>query len=946
MTPERYRQIGRLYHEALELETRERDGFLVEACAGDEELRREVEALVAAHQQAGDFIGGPPAEVAAAMLADTRGRAMVGRSFGPYQILALLGAGGMGEVYRARDTRLGRAVAVKVLPAHLAANPEALRRFEREAQTVAALSHPNLLAIHDFGNEQGVRYAVMELLEGETLRDRLKHGPLAWRAAAEIALGVAEGLAAAHDRGVIHRDLKPANVFLTGAGQVKILDFGIARVKPALASPARLLTTLDETSRPGMLIGTLGYMSPEQVRGEQAEAQSDIFALGCLLAEALTGRRPFARPTAAETMAAILRDDPPTMGAEVPFELERVVRRCLEKQEADRFESARELAAALRAVLRRGDEVLFSRITERQRNPVRNLTALLVSLVVVATGAYALFGRAGVAEPFRNPRIARLSTNGNAASAAVSRDGKYVAYALDDSGRQSLWVRQVVGGSSIRLLPPAEVEYWGVTFSPDGNNVYFNRGSWPAAAVFRIPALGGEAQQVLNGAVSPVSFSPDGQRVAFVRATPETGETSLVVARADGSDERRLAARRLPESLGAPAWSPDGQLIACPAVTSDSRGSFSAVVVIGLGGGAEQGLGRQRWQGIRELAWLAGGGGLIIAAQDAEASFSQLWQLDYPGGEARPVTSDLSDYLGVSLTADARALLTLQRQRISNIWLAVAGEPAIASPVTTGASRYFDLAWTPDGKLLYASDASGSADIWEMSADGASHRQLTSGAGRNYGPSASPDGRQIVFHSNRTGSWEVWRMDRDGGGLRQLTGGSRHNHFPRVTPDGKWVVYYHRDEHRLVTVWKVPIEGGTPVQLTTQASTRPAVSPDGRLIACRYLDEPTGAPPRVALVPAEGGPPVRIYDLPRTAKLDEIFGVVWGPDGKSLTFIDSRGGVDNIWRLPLAGGEPKPLTDFKSDRIESFAWSPDGLLAFSRGVITSDVMLLHADQTR
>jgi eukaryotic-like serine/threonine-protein kinase len=359
MTPERWQQIDGLLEEALGRATNERAAFLDQACAGDEALRRKVDDLLAAHAQAENFIETPALEVEAKALAEQT-RSMVGRQLGRYQILALLGAGGMGEVYRARDTRLNRAVAIKVLPPHLTQDSVALARFEREAQAVAALSHPNILAIHDFGMEQDIHYAVTELLEGETLRQRLTHKVLPWREAVKLGVAVADGLAAAHVKGVIHRDLKPENIFLTNDSRVKILDFGLARRKPvAPLSDASSASTVPNVTEPGMVMGTVGYMSPEQVRGEEVDERSDLFAFGCVLYETVSGRRAFARQTAAETMAAILRDEPPKLaeaGQDVPSELERVINRCLKKKAEARFQSARALAIDLAAWLRRSEK--------------------------------------------------------------------------------------------------------------------------------------------------------------------------------------------------------------------------------------------------------------------------------------------------------------------------------------------------------------------------------------------------------------------------------------------------------------------------------------------------------------------------------------------------------------------------------------------------------------
>ncbi len=389
MTPERWQQIEKLFYSALEREPGERAAFLDEACADDEGLRRDVEALLAAGEQPESGFEALKAELAADLLAEGGTGIMVGRTLGRYRFLAPLGAGGMGEVYRALDTRLDREVAVKILPARLAASPEAMRRFEREAKAVAALSHPNILAIHDFGTEQGVSYAVMELLKGETLRSRLSRGALPWRKAVGIGGEIAEGLSAAHAKGITHRDLKPENIFLTSDGRTKILDFGLARVK-AVISDENITSapTVPYVTEPGFVMGTPGYMSPEQVRGAEVEAPGDIFSFGSVLYEMVTGHRPFERRTVADTMAAILRDDPPELadsGKNVPPELKQVITHCLEKNPAERFQSARDLAFALKTISSGSGTSRFA----PTHWPVRFRAVLIVAaLAVLLLGAW------------------------------------------------------------------------------------------------------------------------------------------------------------------------------------------------------------------------------------------------------------------------------------------------------------------------------------------------------------------------------------------------------------------------------------------------------------------------------------------------------------------------------------------------------------------------------
>jgi serine/threonine protein kinase len=391
MTSERWQQIELLYHAALERAPGERTAFLNEACAGDDELRGEIESLLASHDQAPSFIEAPPEDVAAGMLAEQQSHLLVGRTLGRYRVQSQIGAGGMGEVYRARDVRLDRDVAIKILPEHLAQDPEALRRFEREAKAVAALSHPNIMAIYDFGTEGDVSYAVMELLEGETVRERLKHAPINWPNAVDIALALAEGLAAAHAKGIIHRDLKPENIFLTTQGQIKILDFGIARMKKAVVPSADTLTATEMTL-PGRVMGTIGYLSPEQARGEQADAPSDLFSLGCVLYEMICGERPFDRQSVAETIAAILMTDPPALGRRagpIPAGLERVVGKALRKDRDRRYQTAADLLADLKRLTPSfQDKTLPINLTPK---PFRWQTAAAVGALVLVLAVAAVF---------------------------------------------------------------------------------------------------------------------------------------------------------------------------------------------------------------------------------------------------------------------------------------------------------------------------------------------------------------------------------------------------------------------------------------------------------------------------------------------------------------------------------------------------------------------------
>ena len=539
--------------------------------------------------------------------------------------------------------------------------------------------------------------------------------------------------------------------------------------------------------------------------------------------------------------------------------------------------------------------------------------------------------------------MTRLTATGKVGDAAISPDGKYVVYAEEENEQQSLWVRQVATGSSVQIVAPADVMYFGLTFSPDGDYVYYAKGTRDdsTGSLYQVPSIGGASKKMLEHVDSAVAFSPDGRRFAFVRAFPQRGESALVFVNVDGTGEQTLAARKSPdffhyEGIVRPAWSPDGKTIACPAGSADAAGPYYNVVGARVEDGAVQPLTPQRWGWVSQVAWLSDGSGLAVVAGE-QIIKTQLWRLSYPSGEARQITSDLNWYNDVSLTRDSRTLVTVQSNRTSNLWVAPGGDAGRARQVTSGTSdSSLGLSWTPDGKIVYQSDATGKSELWVMNADGSDRRQLTH-EGSNYRPSISPAGRHIVFHSVRGGQTNIWRMDLDGGNLKQLTNG-KTNVFPDLSPDGRWVVYASSDSGEShPTLWKVPVDGGEPVRLTDVTTNMPAVSPDGKHIASFYWDERASPTQGVMVIPFAGGQPVKRFNIVPDAI--NGFALRWSPDGRALLYLDDQ--LSNIWSHPLDGGKPVQLTNFQGDRIFNFAWSPDGQwLALARGRVIDDAVLI------
>jgi serine/threonine protein kinase/Tol biopolymer transport system component len=1007
MTPERYRQIGEIYHAVLEVEHEKRGAFLDRSCAGDEVLRSEVESLIASHEQASDFIETPALAVAAGML--SRRDSLVGQKIANFDVLSLIGEGGMGEVYLAEDTRLGRRVALKLLSPAFTSDADRMRRFVQEARAASALNHPNILTVHEIGRANDFDFIATEFIEGETLRSSMAQRRLPLTQALDVAAQVAGALAAAHAAGVVHRDIKPENIMLRPDGYVKVLDFGLAKLAgQGFETGNEASTVVRVETNPGVVMGTVQYMSPEQTRGRTIDARTDVWSLGVVLYEMIAHRPPFEGETQSDTIVSILEREPKPLALyapEAPAELERIVTKALAKDKEERYQTAKDMAIDLLGLRRRldvqveierfshsegsgetgavkADPVLLASaqeqnvtrtelveaaatsslefaVTEIRRHKMGVALAALFCVAALLGGGYVLFrllSRNGSKEtaPFQAMKITRLTSDGTASAAAISADGRYVAYVLSNEGRQTLRMRQVATGSDLQVVPPAEGVCIGLTFSPNGDYLYYvtlqGRGasrplleSDAPGTLYQVPVLGGASRRLMTHVDSPVTFSPDGTKFAFVRASPDRGETALMVANADGSAEQRLAARTPPDvylSKGrvgsGPAWSPDGKVIACGV----GRFAKQQVVSVSAADGSEKPVGEQSWQFVGRLSWLPDGSGLVMMATDQRLS-SQLWQLSYPAGEVRRITNDLNNYSDVSLESDASSLVTVQTDATTQyLWVVALGEASDSAKKIVSASGTGEVSWTPDGRLVYDARADGITNLWVANQDGTDQQQLTAFTNSiNVRPNVSPDGRHIVFVSDRAGPRNIWRVDIDGTNPVRLTSGDIET-WPTYSPDGHWVVYSTRvsGKHSL---WKVTVDGGDPIQLTSNnfSISSSSVSPDGKLVVYSDRGERTDSTARLVVVRFDGGASVKTFDLPPTVNLSTH--ARWSPDGRSLTYVDTRDGVSNVWSQPFEGGAPRKLTDFKSDGIFTFDWSRDGKqLALWRGRATRNVVLI------
>ncbi len=944
----------------------------------------------------------PAVALAAESLVGEQKKLPVGQKVKHYQVVGPIGEGGMGEVYLAKDTILGRRVALKVLPEYVGKDPDRLRRFKQEARSASTLNHPNVCVIHEIGEtEDGRPFIAMEHIEGLTLRQRMNEHALKLGEALDIAIQVAAALTAAHEARIVHRDIKPENIMIRRDGYVKVFDFGLAKLTEQRQHlDNATMSTLLVNSSPGTVMGTAAYMSPEQARGVSVDERTDIWSLGVVLYEMVTGRPPFSGQTPTDVVVAVVEKDAPPLSqyfAGAPAELERIVRKALRKDPDQRYQIVKELAIDLRSLrkdleadseldrslapvpaagtktvsgVRTGVATGTDRahatgqlqalrattvgepLLRRRRWPMR-LGLATLTLAVIAAGSFAIY-KFTRTEPspahFQRITVTKLTTNGNALFASISPDGKYVAYIKSEGGRQSLWLRQVSSAGNLEVVPPREGEYLGLAFSPDGDSIYYGYTSTSAndsAEIYKVPVLGTGAPPVrVNPEEGPSSKSHDGKRIAFLRHSRANQTDTLLVANADGSNEQTVTTRKWPERFNwdwatSPAWTKDDQSLNLPQVGSDANGFFVTIYEIRLADRAEKtiNLSPQRFEQPNQVSLLSDASALLLSARAQGASFEQIWYLGRDGS-ARSITNDLSDYRNVYLTADSKSFVTTQTQTLSNIWLAPRGESALATQVTSGLGRYFDLRSAPDGMIVYASDASGSADIYEIASNGAKMRQLTSNVKRNYAPQVSPDNRFIVFHSNRSGVFQIWRMDRDGSNPVQLTFGNSESHWPEFTADGRFVIYQHFEPGVASTLWRVPIEGGTPVKVTDGFAVRPAVSPDGRRLAFWHNDGQTNSRWKLGLFSLESGTLLKTFEVAPTVPVSWDNIMRWTADGSSLTYVNNLAGIENVWAQPIAGGPPKQLTNFTDNRILSFDWSRDGDLITSRGVVTSDVVLI------
>ncbi len=883
----------------------------------------------------------------------TEGPPMIGKTLAHYEILAKIGQGGMGEVYRALDTKLDREIALKVLPADMDHDSSRLERFEREAKAVAALKHPNIVTIHSVEEVDGIHFLTMELVEGRRLSSLLPKGGFPLERIFDIAIPLADAVSSAHARGITHRDLKPDNIMIDDEGRLRVLDFGLAKLQdPSDPGESTLALTVDAVTEEGKILGTVAYMSPEQAEGKPIDSRSDIFSLGTVLYEMVTGVLPFQGDTGISTIGAILKDDPATvteLNLALPRHLGRIIRRCLAKQPGRRYQTAIDLRNDLEGLKEEMDSGEIPQASAVSMAGASRFTGrrLAVGSAVIAMGIIGItfamykFLPRDVESPGKTPsssqmEMTRLTFTGESGyAAAISPDGKYVVHIQDGEEGNSLWLFQVSTARRVQVVEPTRATLSKPTISPDGDLIYYlkKEENAPYSSLFSIPLLGGPATRVLENIRQKPSFSPDGGHFVFLR-DDDTLDDLLMVADLDGGNQRELARRAPPlEYHRNPVWSPDGKVVVVSATGFGHKDFHLAEVPVA--GGNERILTTEAWGHIENLEWLPDGSGLIMQAYKKVGNRDfQIWEVPYPDGVPRRITNDFYNYSGVSLTADGKTLVTQLMENENSLWATKTEKNFEPVQITAGGAgkSVSGISWTRDGRIVFGATSVEGEDLWLSGMGGGKPTQLTQG-GTNAYPSVSPDGRYIVYGSTSSHQPHIWRIDFDGGNPTQLTFGEGEYH-PQCHPDGV-SVYFLEETSGGYALFKVPLLGGETVLVSerTLANRPPALSPDGNKVGVRSYDESLNQW-RIDIFQIDGGGMARTFDL------DERF-FQWSPSGDALDYSKWVGNAENIWSQPLNDDPPVQLTYFKTELIPYFSWAPDGKhLAVERLNNKWDVVLL------
>ena len=948
VTPGRWQQIERLFHDALERPLEERAAFLDSSCAGDESLRREVNALLDSPATANGFLDRDALEVAAGLASVSNMPVLTGRRLGVYQLQERIGAGGMGEVYRAHDTRLGRDVAIKILPHGFRADPDRQARFEREARVLAALNHPNIGSVYGFEegvteNGETVRGIILELIQGETLSERVRRHPLPVGEALVIAKQIADALDAAHEKGIIHRDLKPANIKIAPDGVVKVLDFGLAKTIGDDAAFTQSMVPGNTVE--GAVLGTAAYMSPEQARGQSLDKRTDIWSFGCVLFEMLTGSSPFARETTSDALAAILEAEPDwqRLPSATPRSISRLLERCLAKDTKRRLRDIADARLDLEEPVVRAQPGLTTPVTSKR------LTWWLAAVGLVIAGtvlAWRLRPDASPRDPFAGATFKRLTDwDGAEHQAAISRDGKFVAFISDRSGTWDAWVGEI-GTDSFSNLTNGRApdlrtnEVPNVSFTPDGSLVtLWVRLTDPTNGVqsngWTVPTIGGQLRPYMDRFalnLAEVDWAPDGGRLVYHTGSP--GDPMFLHDLKQGT-ARQLLVSNAGVHNHFPLWSPDGAFIYF--VRGYPPDHMDLWRVRADGGTPE----RLTFHDSRVLfPTFVDSRTLLYLATAEDGSGPWIHALDVGRRVSQRINTGVDPYTSLAASADGRRIVGAVSRPTSGLWRATIDERPVdesrAARITLPTAHGLSPRFGPD-YLLYRASTSGTEGLWKLG-EGQKAAELWNGRdGRVVAaPAIAPNGRQLAFPVRRDAVTRLHVMNADGSGVRQITEELDVRGSPAWSPDGRWIaIAANRDGQP--ALFKLPVDGGAPVLLVKGFALDPVWSPSGRFLI--YSGADVGTTFALNAVGADGSP----YPLPELVLSRGARRVAFLGGDDALVMLKGNVSYLELWVRDLRTGRERQLTTLgRGFTIGDFDISPDGReLIFDRSRDESDIVLIE-----
>ena len=953
MTPERWEIISKIFNEAAALKAGQRRKFVKEACAGDRALMAEVESLLSAHEDAGDFIENPIVENLVGDISEMP--TLTGTLIGHYRIDKSIGRGGMGDVYLATDTRLDRCVALKKLPEKCSTDSLLLRRLRNEAKAAATLNHPNVATIYSVEDIDDKPFITMEYVDGRTLDAVTPSEGMDIGKFLETFIQVADALKHAHENGVIHRDIKPGNIMLTADGTPKILDFGLAQIavddKPFGVRSSTI-------TQPGQILGTPSYMSPEQAQGKDIDHRTDIFSLGVVMFEAVTGTRPFRGDNSVELISNLLKVDPleaSQLRPAVPGLISDLLSRCMQKKRAERVQTMDEVRSVLseaRRILSTGTSTgSFARRLYRESGSVGVWLRIapVILVLIMATAAWFYFSRNSAGPPisFEKLTMRRLSDTNNVGFVQISPDGKSIAFAtFEDDGNRALWIRRIDDRNALQLVAPQPVNYWGgLAFSPDGGQIFYITADRVGShgSLYKVSTLGGPSRKLSEFANDVGGLSPNGERILFVRY----GEPAQIISAkaSDGSDEQVILSGRADgpnmTNFRDPQYSADGRSVYYIKYESNEGVETWSLEEMTLQDGKIRAVFTQP-ERISELAVLPNSSGLIVTAVDPASNLQQVFYLSLPDGKKTRLTNDLFVYFGVSVDRQGRNIVASQRSNEQRVWVGDVDSLSNIKALNQDLNANESVDWTPDGRIVYDGYENNISHIWISDADGKNLQKLTSTETDDTEPRVSGDGRFIVFTSKRSGRSQVWRMDVNGGDQTLLANVSGVTQAPRFTADGQTVVFeWIHDRDRVLA--SIPVTGGE-VRQVERLNEIPAnylyywsVSPNGRMLAHTIWDAREGRM-KVEVKPTDSS------DSPRVLNIWPSLVFSWAPDSKQIIYRERQIGYQpesEIRKIDPVSGKSSQLVSTAPEYVVDFSYSRDGKkVALVRGKSTSNAVIL------